>query len=225
MKANVTPLLEQRIHWISAFFPIGIQMSAPIARRLRFTQEGNSKNTGRRVITWQSHVSPSYLVQFFFFPKQPLNLPHGELSIKQDCWRGPLPWWPQKPPKVELQTVPRACVYYVRGGFHPENCTGCFSGPDRVNSSSCALPAGEACIYVCVCTSAGVHVWVCVLGISAGLCLRARSWMCLWVGRGGGVDGAGHTKSSAKVIQTWRQLKKKKKKKKKRRRRNVWLTE
>lgn len=58
--------------------------------------------------------------------------------------------------------MPRACVYYVRGGFHPENCTGCFSGPDRVNSSSCALPAGEACIYVC---AQSKSVCVCAVGV------------------------------------------------------------
>lgn len=58
--------------------------------------------------------------------------------------------------------MPRACVYYVRGGFHPENCTGCFSGPDRVNSSSCALPAGEACIYVC---AQSKSVCVCTVGV------------------------------------------------------------
>lgn len=78
--------------------------------------------------------------------RSPPNPQHIEVSVKPGCWRGPLPRRPHKPPKVELQTVHRARVYYARGGFHPENCTGCFSGPDRVNSSSCALPAGEACV-------------------------------------------------------------------------------
>lgn len=77
-----------------------------------------------------------------------------------------MPRRPQKPPKVELQTVQRACVYYARGGFHPGNCTGCFSGPDRVNSSSCALPAGEACIYVCACVHESVHVSEKLAGLS-----------------------------------------------------------
>lgn len=111
----------------------------------------------------------------FTFPHS--NLPCSKLSVRQDCWMRPLPRRPQKPPKVELQTVPRARVYYVRGGFHPENCTGCFSGPDRVNSSSCALPAGEACIYVCAHTS----VRVCVFTVLVRVYVRAYKSVCLCV--------------------------------------------
>lgn len=85
----------------------------------------------------------------------------------------------------------RARVYYARGGFHPENCTGCFSGPDRVNSSSCALPAGEgrhAFMYVGVCVRSSAHLsaeYVCA---------------CVCVCRGRGSDRTGHTESTAQVI-------------------------
>lgn len=69
--------------------------------------------------------------------------------------------------QVKLQAVPRAGVYYVRGGFRSETCTGCFSGPGRVNSSSCALPAGGgrgAFIHMCVSgISVGVYLHLCVL--------------------------------------------------------------
>ncbi len=156
------------------------------------------------------------------FPQRhPLNLLNTKLSIKQDCWRGPLPWWPQKPPKVELQTVPRACVYYVRGGFHPENCTGCFSGPDRVNSSSCALPAGEACIYVCAwvreCTFVRVSVSISNLGYSVSMPALVNACVCrlksVCVCTGCGADGAGHTESLAQVITHCRPFTNKKEKK------------
>lgn len=110
--------------------------------------------------------------------------------MKPDSCRRPSPQQPQKPPKVELQTELRACVYYVRGGFHPEKCTGCFSGPDRVNSSSCALPAGEACICACVCAR-----------VCASSCIHGpRLYLCACLQAVGVEPTEKDTLSSAQVI-------------------------
>lgn len=102
----------------------------------------------------------------------------------------------------------RACVYYVRGGFHPENCTGCFSGPDRVNSSSCALPAGEACTYVCVheCESESAQSCVCIHNLSLYLC----ACVCVCVYAVGVELMEKATLSSAQVITYRRPFTKKK---------------
>lgn len=106
---------------------------------------------------WNAHV-------FYYLMPPPPHLVFDisiKLSVKLSCRERPLPRRPQKPPKVELQTAQTACVYYVRGGFYPENCTGCFSGLNRVNSSSCALPAEKACAFVWACAQecASVCAW------------------------------------------------------------------